>query len=79
MIKVEIKRFVANEIFCRVWWQDPDSGDGVTVDTRLPISDEYRTIEAQQKALDKVPTLLRREAIQRARLAARALVEAQSD
>jgi len=78
-MKVEIKRFVANEIFCRVSWQDPDSGDGVTVDTRLPISEEYATIGAQQRALDKVPTRLRREAIERARLAARALVNAQTD
>jgi len=78
-MQVEIKRFVANEIFCRVWWLDPISGDGVSVDTRLPMSEEYSTLEAQQKALNKVPTLLRREAIQRARLAARALVEAGTD
>jgi hypothetical protein len=78
-MKVEIKRFVANEIFCRVLWQDPASGDGVTVDTRLPISEEYVTFEAQQRAIAKVPLLLRREAIQRARVAARALLKAQTD
>ena len=78
-MKIEIKRFVANEIFRRVWWRDPISGDGITVDTRLPISEEYWTAEAQQKAIDTVQLVLRREAIVKARLAARAFAEAQID
>jgi hypothetical protein len=44
-MKVEIKRFVANEIFCRVWWLDPSTGDGITVDTSLPMSEEFLTSE----------------------------------
>jgi hypothetical protein len=78
-MKVEIKRFVANEIFCRVWWLDPSTGDGITVDTRVPMSEEFLTSEAQQKAMETVPLLLRREAIEKARLAARALAEAHID